>query len=410
MRTVSAAGVAAALRALPGPAPRLVVSGNFASPTALLSIVEEELELARLFVLNPQAGWTCRTGLITESPFLGPGARQGGVVDYLPMRLSLVPRLFRQSRPPDAVLLHTSVPQGGRVSLGIEVNILPAAIEAARRRGALVVAQVNPQMPYLRGDGEIELADVDLALEVETPLPSPSPRPPDEVASAIGEIVASFVEDGCTLQAGIGQVPDAALSHLKDRRELGVWSEMVSDGVMELERAGGLGGEAALAASFLFGSPTFYDWAREHPRLEMRRTEVINDPSLISAQPAMISINTALEVDLFAQSNASFVRGSVYSGLGGQPDFVSGALHSPGGHAVIALRSWHDKSDSSNIVPLLASPVSSFQHSAIVTEHGPAAIFGHSEREQATAIIDRAADPRAREALREAAARMGLGR
>jgi acyl-CoA hydrolase len=389
--------------------PRLVVSGNFASPAALLSIVESELEHARLFVLNPQAGWTRRAGLITETPFVGPGARHDGEVDYLPMRLSLVPRLFRQSRPPDAVLVHTSAPRGGRVSMGIEVNILPAAIEAVRRRGGLIVAQVNPQMPYLRGDGEIELADIDLAFEVDVPLPSPNPRPPDDVASAIGELVASVVDDGCSIQAGIGQVPDAALGHLRARRQLGVWSEMVSDGVMELERAGALGVEGALATSFLIGSPTLYDWAREHPRLEMRRTEVINDPSLISAQPAMISINTALEVDLFAQSNASFVRGSIYSGLGGQPDFVSGALHSQGGHAVIALRSWHDKSDSSNIVPLLGSPVSSFQHSAIVTEHGVAAIFGHSEREQAAAIIDQAADPRARDSLREAAGRLGLG-
>ena len=271
-------------------------------------------------MLNPQAGWTHRAGLITETPFLGPGARQDGVVDYLPMRLSLVPRLFRQSRPPDAVLLHTSAPRGGRVSLGIEVNIMPAAIEAARSRGALVVAQVNPQMPYLRGDGEIELADIDLALEVDVPLPSPSPRPPDDTASAIGELVASFVDDGCTLQAGIGQVPDAALGHVRGRRGLGVWSEMVSDGVMELERAGALGEAAALAASFLFGSPTFYEWAREHPRLEMRRTEVINDPSLISAQPAMNLDQHRAGGRPVRPIERQLQCGARSTGLGGQPE------------------------------------------------------------------------------------------
>jgi len=140
----------------------------------------------------------------------------------------------------------------------------------------------------------------------------------------------------------------------------------------------------------------------------MRRTEVINDPARIARQPAMLSVNTALQVDLFDQANASYVRGSVYSGLGGQPDFVIGALHSEGGHAVVALRSWHDKSGSSTIVPHLSDPATSFQHSVIVTEHGAAEMFGRTNVDQARFLVDQAADPRARDGLREAAGSLGL--
>ena len=140
----------------------------------------------------------------------------------------------------------------------------------------------------------------------------------------------------------------------------------------------------------------------------MRRTEVVNDPARIAEQPAMLSINTALQVDLYAQANASYVRGGVYSGFGGQPDFVSGALHSPGGNAVMALRSWHDKSDTSNVLPLLRSPVCSFQHSVIVTEQGHAVMFGRSQHAQTKLLIENAAHPRARVGLWEAADAFGL--
>jgi acyl-CoA hydrolase len=163
-----------------------------------------------------------------------------------------------------------------------------------------------------------------------------------------------------------------------------------------------------VCASFLFGSPDLYAWADDNPRLVMRRTEVINDPAVIAGQPALLSVNTALQVDLYDQANASYVGARLYSGFGGQPDFVSGALHSPGGQAIVALRSWHDRSDSSTIVSRLAEPATSYQHSVIVTEHGAAEVFGRSDVEQAHLLIERAADPRARADLRDAAARAGL--
>jgi acyl-CoA hydrolase len=408
MRVLSIEAAAAELRSSLPEAPRIVVGGNFATPTVLLEAVTAEFEKLRLFVLNAQGDWPTREGLVMETPFIGPGHRSAPELAYLPMRLSLVPQAFRTTRPPHAVLLQCSPPRAGMVSLGIEVNILPAAIEEVRRRGGLVVAQVNREMPYTLGDGEIDVDLVDLLVEADQPLISPAPHPPDDLASAIGERVAALAEDGCTVQIGIGQIPDAAVTQMGDRHLIGIWTEMMSDGVLGLERAGVLDRSRAVIASFLFGSPELYHWCHDNPRLVMRRTEVVNDPLRIAAQPGMLSINTALQVDIFAQANASYVKGRIYSGFGGQPDFVSGALHSAGGHAVIALRSWHEKSGSTNVVPLLGAPISSFQHSAVVTEHGQAMLFGRSQGAQAHLLIDEVADPRAREGLREAAVGLGL--
>jgi acyl-CoA hydrolase len=395
--------VADRLAALPGDEPRVVVSGNFAAPLVLLRILDASLPRVRAFTLNIQGEWPRRAGFLTETPFVGPGVRGDPAMEYLPMRLSLVPRLFGTSRPPDAVLLHTSLPRDGRVSLGIEVNILPAAVEQVVARGGLVVAQMNPCMPFTGGDALLDVDQVDLAIEVDAPLPSPGPRATDALGAVIGDRVAAYAADGGTVQLGIGQLPDATAAALSGRRGLGVWSEMVSDGLLELDRAGALDPARPVSASFLFGSPDLYAWADDNPRLIMRRTEVINDPGRIAAQPGMLSVNTALQVDLFDQANASYVRSDVYSGFGGQPDFVAGALHSTGGHAVVALRSWHDRSDTSTIVPRLLEPATSFQHSVIVTEHGSAEVFGRSNVEQARLLVDRTADPRARDALREAA-------
>ncbi len=388
------------------PEVRVVMSGNFATPHRLLGLLDQALPSYRLFMLNAQPLLPDREGVIHETPFIGPGMRGAeGRLDYLPMRLSLVPQLFERSRPPDVVVVHTSLPVDGRVSLGIEVNILPAAIEYVRGHGGVVVAQLNPRMPYTYGDGEIAVDDIDLALEAEEELSCPAGRLLSDTAALIGEQVADLVEDGSTLQLGIGAVPDATLTALGGRRGLGLWSEMFSDGVLTLERQGALDDTRPLVASFLFGTSELYGWVHENPRVRMLRTEKTNDPSMICRQPAMTSINTALQVDLFAQANASYVGGRVYSGFGGQSDFTVGAMHAKGGRAVIALPSWHAKTATSTIVPALATPVTSFQHSAIISEHGRAHIFGRSQRAQRQLLIDQVAHPDARDELREAAAR-----
>jgi acyl-CoA hydrolase len=384
--------------------PRAVVSGNFATPRRLVGLFDAAVERYRVFALNAQVGIPARPGVIQETPFVGPAMRDLPTLDYLPMRLSLVPRLFGAARPPDQVLVHTSTPRAGKVSLGTEVNILPAALERARARGGLVVAQVNPRMPYTLGDGEIDVDAIDLAIEVEEELPSPVRRPIGDVTAAIGAGVATLVEDGSTIQVGIGEIPDAVLASLAHLRDIGVWSEAISDGILELERAGVLDQDRQIVTTFLFGSPDLYAFVDGNPRVRMLRTETVNDPVTVASHPMMCSLNTALQVDLADQANASFVRGRIYSGFGGQPDFVVGALHSDGGHAVIALPSWHAKSATSTIVDRLAEPVTSFQHSAVVTEQGRALLFGRSQRAQARLLIDEAAHPDARAALRDALA------
>lgn len=405
MRVTSERELQTALAALPAEEPRVVASGNLASPRVLLEILDGAVERFRLFMLAAQAPLSEREGVVFETPFVGPGMREAGArLDYLPMRLSLVPRLFATLRPPDAVLLHASAPHAGRVSLGIEVNILPAAVEAVRARGGLVVAQLNRHMPYTFGDGELEEDLIDLAVEVDQELDSPPVRPAQEHSERIAQLVAELVPPEATLQLGIGQVPDATLRALSGRTRLAIWSEMISDGVMDLERQGALDRAREIVCSFMFGSPELYEWVAHNPRIRMARTETTNDPGLIAARPRMVSINTALQVDLCDQACASHVRGRVYSGFGGQPDFVGGALHSPGGQAVIALPSWHARSERSTIVARLREPVTSFQHSAVITEQGAAHIFGRSERAQARLLIEQAAHPDAREQLRAAAA------
>jgi len=407
MRIVTEPVLSAVLARLPGQ-PRVVVSGNFATPWQAVKVLDTALPEYRLFALNAQAGTPDREGVTLESPFVGPGMRSSSRLRYLPCRLSLVPNLIKSAAPPDVALVHTSAPAGGTVSLGTEVNILPAAIEAVRARGGLVVAQLNRHMPYTGGDAVLAEGEIDLAIEADAPLSSPAPRTITDVHLAIAERVAQLVPESATLQLGIGAVPDAVLGALRDRRGLTVWSEMFSDGVLGLERAGALDRAVPVTASFAFGSAELYNWIDRNPRVQMLRTEKTNDPALIARQQAMTSINGALQVDLFAQANAARVKGVIYSGFGGQTDFVVGALHSPGGRAIIALPSWHPKAAASTVVPRLAGPVTSFQHSYFVSEQGTATIWGNDASEQAAEIIAHVAHPAAREELREAGRGLGF--
>jgi acyl-CoA hydrolase len=398
---------AAAARA--GGVPRVLTSGNAAVPWRLLAMLDRAVQRYRLHQLNAPPGIPGREGVTHETCFVGAGMRHRPGLAYVPARLSQVPLLYAQALPPDVVLVHTSRPHGGRVSLGLEVNVLPAAIEAARARGGVVLAQVNRQMPYTFGDGELDLDVLDGVLEVdEPPGPQHPVTSPDDAACRIGELVAGLIGDGATLQMGIGEVPDAVLPGLGRRCGLRVWSEMVSDGVLGLDRAGALDPDQPLIASFAMGSHDLHAWLDRNPRVRLLRTEVVNSPARIARNPAMTSINTALQVDLFGQANASRIRGRIHSGFGGQTDFVVGALHSPGGQALMALRSWHRKADVSTVVGLVEEPVTSFQHTAVVTEQGVAQIFGADERAQAAHLIDHAAHPSVREELREEAVALGL--
>jgi len=411
MRIIDIARLEVAVEQFAHREPRIVAAGNFATPWALLNLADKALPAYRLFQLCAQPGIPVRDGVRHESPFVGPGMRGLASLDFLPARLSLVPRILATTHVPDIVLLHTTPPRDGKVSLGVEVNILPAAIEQALARGGLVIAQINRNMPYTYGDAELSLDAIDFAFDHDSPLPSPARRA-DPVAGAtaagIAAHVAPLVPDGATLQAGIGAVPDAVLAGLTERRGLRIWSEMISDGVADLAAHGALDPATPVTASFLFGSQELYAWADCNPELRMLRTETVNDPARIAAQPTMTSINTALQVDLYAQANASYANGRIYSGFGGQTDFTVGALHSAGGQAIIALPSWHAKTGTSTLIPQLTTPVTSFQHTAIVTDQGTAHLLGCDQRGQAIHLIEHAAHPDARDELRDAAGRLGL--
>ncbi|WP_121256324.1 acetyl-CoA hydrolase/transferase family protein [Nocardioides ferulae] len=404
MRTVD---LSSALARLPEN-PRVVVTGNHATPWETLKLVDEALPSYKLWALNGQRELPDREGVTLETSFVGPGQRKSPRLAYFPSRLSLVPLFFDQALPPDAVLLHTTRPRGGKVSMGTEVNVLPAAIEAAKRRGGLVIAAVNEHMPYTFGDAEIDVDLIDVMVEADVPMPVAPVTAIDEQSAYIGQLVADRVEDGSTLQAGIGAVPDATLHGLTGRRGLRVWTEMFSDSVLALEKVGALDRNVPITASFLFGSPELMEWVDGNDRVHMVRTEVTNDPGRIAQNPKMLSVNTALQVDLFAQANASRIRARIHSGFGGQTDFIVGAMHSVGGQALIALKSWHPKADCSTIVPLVDEPVTSFQMSGVVTEQGVAEIYGRDQREQARQLIEHAAHPSVRDELREEAVELGL--
>ena len=388
--------------------PRVVASGNFASPRVLLKAMDESVENFRLHMLNAQPGIPDREGITYESAFIGAGMRRHPRLTYIPSRLSLVPILFRDHYQPDVVLLHTSERRHDTVSLGTEVNILPAAIEAVRERGGLVIAQANAQMPYTYGDAQLYEHEIDYLVEVDEPLAVKPPTSFTDETRQIGDRIAAKISDGSTLQLGIGAIPDSVLSTLVRRKGMRIWTEMFSDGVLEMQQRGALDEDIPITASFIFGGEELYKWLHLNRQVRMLRTEKTNDPGQIARQAKMTSINSALQIDLSDQANASHVRGQIYSGFGGSTDFIVGALHARGGASYMALQSWHPKANASTIVPRLTENVTSFQHSFVVTENGVASCFGHSSRDQAFNLINQAAHPSVRAELTESAKQLGL--
>ncbi len=411
MRIVDEATLVARLASLPDGS-RIVAPGNFATPQRMLQIVDQALDTYRLNMLNAQCGIPDRPGVYYETSFVGPGMRSHPRLSYYPARLSMVPHLFEGRLAPQVVVLHVSPPRGTghqrTVSMGIEVNVLPAAIEACRSRGGVVVAAINKHMPYTEGHSVISTDDIDLALEIDEPLLTHQPRPPDPDSQRIGELVAARIVDGSALQTGIGAVPDAVLAGLKARRGLRMWTETFADGVLELERAGSYDQTMPLVTTFLFGSQELYDWADGNDRLRVLRTEKVNDPARIARNPLMVSVNTALQVDLFLQANASRINHTIYSGFGGQTDFIVGAMHSPGGQAIMALKSWHPRANVSTIVGHLKDPTTSMQMSTVITEQGVTEVYGFTQEEQAVGLITNSAHPDARDELWKKARNLGL--
>ncbi len=340
--------------------------------------------------------------------FVGANVRravQEGRADYLPVFLSEVPSLFRKGvLPIDVALITVSPPDAhGFCSLGTSVDISRAAVQTARH----VVAQVNKYMPRSHGDGLIHMSALHAIVPHDEPLPETEPTTTSPVARAIGEHVASLIDDGSTLQMGIGAIPDAVLAALRHHKRLGIHTEMFSDGLVDLVEMGVVTGEekavhpGKVVSGFAIGTRRLYDFIDDNPLVSMLDIAYINDTSVIRRNPKVAAINSAIEVDLGGQICADTIGLLHYSGVGGQMDFIRGASLSPGGKPIIALPSTTAHGES-RIVPFLkqgAGVVTTRAHvHYVVTEFGIADIYGKNLRQRADALIA-IAHPDVRESL-----------
>ncbi|MEY4547338.1 MAG: hypothetical protein RL685_3533 [Pseudomonadota bacterium] len=331
--------------------------------------------------------------------FIGPNVReavQEGRADFIPVFLSEIPELIRSRRVRvDVALIQTGPPDAhGYASLGVSVDIVRAAVESAD----VVLAEVNPRMPRTHGDSFIHVSKINGWVAVDRPLLELPTEAPGEIEAAIGQHVARLVPNGATIQTGIGSIPDAVLDALSSHEDLGVHTEMLSDGVMRLCRAGVITGakksllRGKLVTSFVMGSRALYEWAHENPELEMRGSDFTNDPRVIARNDAMVSVNSALAVDLTGQVAADTLLGKFFSGIGGQVDFVRGAAGSRGGRSIIALRSTAKQGSVSRIRSVFeegAGVVTSRGDVRyVVTEYGVADLWGKSVRERALSLTE----------------------
>ncbi len=330
--------------------------------------------------------------------FIGANVRsavQEGRADFMPVFLSEIPQLIESGRVHIGVaLIQVSPPDRlGFVSLGVSVDVVRAAVDTAD----LVLAEVNPNMPRTLGDSFLHVDRIAQLVPVDVPLPELPPQPLDDVFREIGRNVASLIPDGATLQMGIGKIPDATLAALTDRRDLGVHTEMLSDGVMALVEAGVITGRrktllpGKLVTSFVMGTRRLYQWVHDNPQIEMRPSAFTNDPFQIARNDQMVAINSALAVDLTGQVAADTVRGRFFSGIGGQVDFIRGAARSRGGRPIIALPSTARQGTVSRIQAAFEEGTGVVTsrgdiHYA-VTEYGIADLWGKSIRQRAEALI-----------------------
>ncbi|MES2484906.1 MAG: acetyl-CoA hydrolase/transferase C-terminal domain-containing protein [Bacteroidota bacterium] len=346
-----------------------------------------------------------------NSFFIGKNVRHtlaAGNGSYTPVFLSELPRLFRKGvLPLDVVFIQVSPPDAhGYCSLGVSVEASRAAIEMATR----VVAQVNPNMPRTFGDSLVHVSEIDYMVETDVPIYSHGMDAITDQEDRIGSYVASLIDDGSTLQMGIGSIPNAALTKLGGHKNLGLHTEMFSDGVIDLIENGiincnhkGVVKGRALA-TFLLGSQRLYDFVNDNPFIEMRESSFVNDTAVIRRNPKMVAINSAIEVDVTGQVCADSIGSRMYSGVGGQMDFIRGASLSEGGKAIIALPSV-TKNGENKIVPFLkegAGVVTTRGHvQYVVTEYGIADLYGKTLKQRAKAMIN-IAHPMHREAIDKA--------
>lgn len=386
---------------------RVYISGNAATPYVLMRALAQRkdeltnVELVHVLLMgeDPLSKPEMEGHFRHNSLFVGPADRKAineGRADYVPIFLHQIPDLFYSGQMPvDVVMLHLSPPdEHGFMSYGVEVLASKAAAEKAK----IVIAQVNDQMPRVLGDSFIHVSRVHKIVEVSEPLPELERSPMTEVELKIGQYIAELIDDGCTLQLGIGGIPDAVLASLKNRRELGIHTEMVSDGVMEAIEAGIITGSKKtlhpykVIMTFVLGSKRLYDFVDNNPVFEAHPTDYTNHPFIVAQNEKMVAINSAIEVDITGQVCSDSIGTYIYSGFGGQVDFIRGAAHSKGGKPIIALPSTAKDGELSRIVPYLKQGAGVVTTRAdvryVVTEYGVAYLYGKNLQERTRALIN----------------------
>jgi len=410
-----------------GSGQRVFVTGNCSAPQVLLNALVDraselkDVELIQVLSIGearyaePAMEGHIRVNTLFISDNVRPAVNEGRA-DFTPCLLSEIPGLFSKGiLPLDVALIQVSPPdEHGFCSLGVEVGVSKTAAQSAK----CVIAEVNPQMPRTLGDAFIHASKLDYIVEVDYELPEVRMGEMNDVCREIGRHAAGLIEDGSTMQMGIGAIPDGVLHHLGGHRDLGIHTELFSDGVVELVERGVVNNErkslhpGKIVAGFVLGTQRLYRFVDNNPVVEMHPTEYVNDPFIIAQNDRMVAINSAIEVDLTGQVCADSIGARLYSGVGGQLDFMRGAARSRGGKPIIALPSVVETRSGerfSRIVPTLkqGAGVVTTRNDVhyVVTEFGVADLYGRSIRQRARALID-VAHPDFREELEARAAEL----
>jgi acetyl-CoA hydrolase len=399
------------------PGNRVFLTGNCSVPqTVLAALVDQasglrDVEICQALSVGPAdyVGPEMEGRVRVNTMFISANIRravQEGRADFTPVLLSEFTLLFKNGRLPiDVALVHLSPPDNyGFCSFGVEVGLTKSPAESAR----IIIAEVNQQMPRTLGDSFIHVSKLSYIVPVDYPLPEMAMggEEESEITQKIAGYIAELIPDGATMQMGIGAIPDAVLKYLYEKKDLGVHSELFSDGVIDLVEAGVLTNArktlhpGKIVAGFILGTKRLYDWVDDNPLIELHPTEYVNDPFVIAQNERQVAINSAIEVDLTGQVCADSIGPKLYSGIGGQLDFIYGASRSRGGVPVIALPS--TARQFSRIVPMLkqgAGVVTGRNHvHYVVTEYGVADLYGKTIRQRAQALLN-IAHPQFREEL-----------
>lgn len=365
------------------------------NPKALL---DSEVMHVWTLGLAPYANEKYKRNFRYNSFFIGDNAREAinkGLADYSPIFLSQIPGLFRKGMVSlDVALIQTSLPdEHGYVSLGVSVDIVKAATEISR----MVVAQINKNMPRVHGDGFIHISELDYIVHHDEPLLEYQDEPDDEVAKQIGKYVAKLVEDGDTIQVGYGSIPNAVLASLVNKKNLGIHTELISDGLVELMKNGVVNNSqktinrGKTIATFCMGNKNTYEYINDNPAIEFKTVDITNNPLLIARHKNMTAINSALEIDLTGQASAESIGHIFYSGIGGQADFMRGAVLAENGKTILTIPSTADNGKVSRIMPFLKEGAGVTLNRGdihyVVTEYGIAYLHGKNIRERAMELI-----------------------